>query len=179
MLQLFCRCLLIQSRIAAFFTTGPGDLGHTWLKQPDMRGRDLAHKQICDEFKLNRGYVKRFLTQYLANHKRTVKRRKSSKSKKKRKTNVKQPKFFLQTSDPDTSDLSPWENGFTSHSDDDDPESPRARKKSRVTMKTKKKTKSGNRKEKTKNKSPTLPKVLESRMKESVDNTSSSNSLMQ
>lgn len=166
-LRLFCRCFLIQSRIAAFFTTGPGDLEHTWLKQPDMRARDIAHKQICDEFKLSRGYVKRFLTQYLANHKRTTKRRKSSKSKKKKKKKAKgkQEKFFLQASDPDTSDLSPWED---TSDDDDDPEPPRARKKSRVAMKTKKKRKSGNKREKTKN-TQTLPKVLESRMKESVD----------
>jgi hypothetical protein len=131
-----------------------------------MRARDIAHKLICDEFKLNRGYVKRFLTQYLANHKRTTKRRKSSKSKKKKKAKGKQEKFFLQASDPDTSDLSPWE---STSDDDDDPEPPRARKKSRVAMKTKKKTKSKKTKrEKTKN-TPTLPKVLESRMKESVD----------
>ena len=146
------------------------------MRQPDKKLRDLATKHICDEFQVNRAYVKRFLTQYLANHKYAKKKRKRKRRQAKKHDDtksVKQPKAKKKKSrsldalsDSSSSELSPWETGFTSlselDSDEEDSRSEKKKKKKKTTKKdpTKKKLKSSS--------FPPLPDVLESRMKEYV-----------
>ena len=154
------------------------------MRQPDKKLRDLATKHICDEFQVNRAYVKRFLTQYLANHKYAKKKRKRKRRQAKKHDDtksVKQPKAKKKKSrsldalsDSSSSELSPWETGFTSLSElDSDEEDSRSekKKKKKTTKKDHAALAAATKKKKKKLKSssfPPLPDVLESRMKEYV-----------